>query len=319
MYFDEALKLKNEISASMLKERKVIHMVSMAGYPDQGGLCIDTLPGMINGVGLSQYDNGEYAIKLLLKEPSPLSISTLSHYFGTAENDLYFEHCGPITLKSRIRPAFPGVSIGHYNVTAGTLGCYVTDKKGIVYILSNNHVLADSNKGRWKDMVLQPGPEDGGSVNTDSIAKLSYVVPLNRKSFNTMDAAIAKVESGIKIDTLVNNKIKIAGTDSPALKMKVEKFGRTTGHTKGEITTTHLDVNVEFEGVHLEFHDQFEIKGKMQKSIRSKFCNDGDSGSVILELNTHKAIGLLFAGTKHGTTFASPIEKVLSAFSVNIL
>ena len=318
MYFDEALQLKKEISATLMKDIKMVRSLSFTGDTDAVSYSVDTLPGIINGVGITQNESG-YVIKLLLEESSSVSLHTLMHYYGVKQNDICFEQCGAITFKSRIRPPFPGISIGHYNVTAGTLGCYVNDKKGNVYILSNNHVLADSDKGRWKDVVLQPGPEDGGSVKNDSIAKLSYVVPLNRKTFNTMDAAIAKVENDVKIDTLVNNRIKINGTNNPALRMQVEKFGRTTGHTTGEITTTHLDVNVEFEGMHLEFHDQFEVKGRLINSVRNKFCNGGDSGSLILERKTHRAIGLLFAGTKHGTTFASPIENVLSAFSINII
>lgn len=317
MYLEDVMQLKQEISASLIKERRVIRTFSFSGNTNAFASTVDSLPGLVNGVGIMQNEEG-YVLKLLLKDSATVSLNTLINYYGIKLNEIRIAACGPITLKNRIRPAFPGVSIGHYNVTAGTLGCYVTDKKGAVYILSNNHVIADSDKGRYRDVVLQPGPEDGGAAKTDSIAKLSYVVPLNRRSFNTMDAAIAKVDD-IKIHTLVNNKISIGGTDNPALRMKVEKFGRTTGHTKGEVTTTHLDVNVEFEGMNLEFHDQFEVKGQMMRGVRTKFCNDGDSGSVILELKTHNAIGLLFAGTKHGTTFASPINKVLSAFSVNIL
>ena len=49
----------------------------------------------------------------------------------------------------RYRPAPGGVSLGHYQITAGTLGCLVKDKKsGKVFILSNNHVLANSNQAK---------------------------------------------------------------------------------------------------------------------------------------------------------------------------
>lgn len=42
------------------------------------------------------------------------------------------------------RPVPIGVSTGHPNVTAGTIGCRVTDGSN-VYALSNNHVYADEN------------------------------------------------------------------------------------------------------------------------------------------------------------------------------
>lgn len=316
MHLDKAIQKKKEISAQLLQSRQVIRSVSFAGT-DATALRMETIPGIINGCGIAEL-NGEYYIKLLLKEKSPVSLRTLQYYFGMKEDDLLFEMAGPVKLKHKIRPAFPGVSIGHMNVTAGTLGCYVADKKNNVYILSNNHVLADSDKGKWKDIIIQPGTQDGGMA-TDNIASLSYVVPLNRKKHNYMDAAIARIDPGQKINTAVQEKYPVKGNAEHYLKMKVEKFGRTTGHTTGEVTTTHLDVNVEFEGVQLEFHDQFEIKGTVLKGTRIKFCNDGDSGSLILQQHTHKAVGLLFAGTKNGTTYASPITEILNAFSVNIL
>ncbi|MCG8403291.1 MAG: hypothetical protein MJA84_17100 [Firmicutes bacterium] len=63
----------------------------------------------------------------------------------------------------RIRPALPGSSIGHYNVSAGTFGAVVRDKKtGENLILSNNHILANGTNGfdgkaKPGDPILQPG------------------------------------------------------------------------------------------------------------------------------------------------------------------
>lgn len=316
MYLENAIELKKEITAHLLQSRQIIRSVSFAGT-SATSLRVEKMPGIINGCGIAEH-NGEYYIKLLLKDFSPVSLRTLQFYFGIGKNDLQFEVAGSIEFKLKIRPPYPGISIGHMNVTAGTLGCYVADKKDNVYILSNNHVLANCDKGKWKDIIIQPGPEDGGTA-TDNIATLSYVVPLNRKKHNYMDAAIARIDSHQSINRLVQEKHNINGVTDPFLKMKVEKYGRTTGQTKGEITTTHLDVNVEFEGMQLEFHDQYEIKGSMMKGSRMKFCDDGDSGSIIMEQQTHNAVGLLFAGTKNGTTYASPINEILHAFSVNIL
>ena len=69
----------------------------------------------------------------------------------------------------RFRPAPGGVSIGHRDITAGTLGCLVR-KGGVTYILSNNHVLANSNAASPGDPILQPGPYDGGTVAGDHMA-----------------------------------------------------------------------------------------------------------------------------------------------------
>ena len=60
-----------------------------------------------------------------------------------------------------IRPAPGGVSIGHKDITAGTLGMLVQDKEtGEILILSNNHILANSNDAKIGDRIMQPGPHD---------------------------------------------------------------------------------------------------------------------------------------------------------------
>ena len=78
----------------------------------------------------------------------------------------------------RFRPAPGGVSIGHVAITAGTLGCWVI-KNGQKVILSNNHVLANSNDAEIGDAILQPGPHDGGSFPQDQIANLTQFIPIS--------------------------------------------------------------------------------------------------------------------------------------------
>ncbi len=82
--------------------------------------------------------------------------------------------------KERFRPSIPsGVSIGHHRITAGTLGTIVHDKRtGEMFVLSNNHVLANSNDAMIGDAVLQPGPLDGGKDPADVVARLERFVRL---------------------------------------------------------------------------------------------------------------------------------------------
>jgi hypothetical protein len=84
------------------------------------------------------------------------------------------------TARDRFRPVIPcGVSIGHYKITAGTLGAIVTDRTtGEKLILSNNHVLANSNNALVGDPILQPGPTDGGQNPADMVARLERFVAL---------------------------------------------------------------------------------------------------------------------------------------------
>ena len=88
--------------------------------------------------------------------------------------------------KEMRRPAKPGMSIGHYKVSAGTFGAVVRDRStGKQLILSNNHVLANltngaDNRARMGDAILQPGTFDGGDLETTVIGKfLERFCPLH--------------------------------------------------------------------------------------------------------------------------------------------
>ena len=85
------------------------------------------------------------------------------------------------TPRDRFRPIIPsGVSIGHPKVTAGTLGTIVRDRDtNEKLILSNNHVLANSNDALVGDPILQPGDVDGGQNPADMVAHLERFIPLH--------------------------------------------------------------------------------------------------------------------------------------------
>ena len=70
-----------------------------------------------------------------------------------------------------------GISIAHEDVTAGTLGWYC-EKDDRLLVLSNNHVLANENKGDKGDPILQPGPHDGGQKPEDVCGELFDFVPI---------------------------------------------------------------------------------------------------------------------------------------------
>lgn len=80
--------------------------------------------------------------------------------------------------KDKMRPCPGGISIGHLDITAGTLGCWV-GKDGSPVALSNNHVLANSNSAELGDEILQPGPYDGGRLGQDEIGDLLNYVKIN--------------------------------------------------------------------------------------------------------------------------------------------
>lgn len=93
-------------------------------------------------------------------------------------------HQTTLSLTQKRRPCPPGYSIGHPLVTAGTLGAWV--KRGSEedhYILSNNHVIANSNDTILGEFIRQPGRVDGGT-ESDRLARLTDYVRIRFDSEN---------------------------------------------------------------------------------------------------------------------------------------
>jgi len=130
--------------------------------------------------------SGEVAVVVLVEEKKPLAALSAQDVIPPELNgmrtDVY--EVGYLRAqqspKERFRPVIPGgVSIGHYKITAGTLGVMVKDRvTGASLILSNNHVLANSNDAAPGDSILQPAPMDGGMQPGDVVAKLERFVRL---------------------------------------------------------------------------------------------------------------------------------------------
>lgn len=231
---------------------------------------------------------------------------------------------------SRSRPAPVGFSIGHPSITAGTLGARVMDATGNVYILSNNHVIANSNNASIGDPILQPGPYDGGT-SADSLAWLSDFQAINFSGgSNTMDAGVARtVTTNVGFETPSDDAYgapssRIFGdgdgngffdNKSQLLGLNVMKYGRTTGFTTGQISEINVTVSVCYQtrGPFMcaraaTFTDQLGIQS-------SSFSAGGDSGSLIVSQSGKNPVGLLFAGSST-RTLANRVDLVLDRFDV---
>lgn len=243
----------------------------------------------------------------------------------------------------RFRPAPGGVSVGHGAITAGTLGCWVT-KNGQKVILSNNHVLANSNDAEIGDPILQPGPFDGGNFPQDHIANLEQFVPIafegepSQCQFanavisvfnlgcrainsntryrvtniqavdNLVDAAIARPLNPADIKDEILNIGPIQGTVQGELGMAVKKSGRTTGFTTGEIQQVDVTANVQYGAGQIALFSDQLLAGAMSQG--------GDSGSAVLD-DDNRLTGLLFAGSDT-TTIINRIENVFSALGISL-
>ena len=214
------------------------------------------------------------------------------------------------------RPVPIGVSTGHPDITAGTIGCRVKDEQGNVYALSNNHVYAVENNAELGDAVIQPGTYDGGVSPDDDIGTLVGFVPIvfHPRRTNTIDAAIARTTTD-----MLGNATPTGGYGAPSstirtdnlLNLPVQKYGRTTGLRKGVITDISATVRVGYSTRSAIFVNQIII-------TPGDFSAGGDSGSLIVTDDKAKnPVGLLFAGSST-MTVANPIDAVLEAFNVKI-
>ncbi len=247
----------------------------------------------------------------------------------------------------RFRPAPGGVSVGHKDITAGTLGCWVR-RSGEWVILSNNHVLANSNEAAIGDVILQPGSYDGGIDPADQIAVLKDFVPIEFAGLpdepsgcsvagaivaflnaiagtlgsdtrlravsaraigeNRVDAAVASPLREEDVKAEIMNIGAIQGVVSGDLGMMIKKMGRTTGFTEGEIQQVDVTVNVQYGGGRSAlFKDQL-MAGAMSQG--------GDSGSAVLDTK-NQLLGLLFAGSEQ-STIINRIEHVFSALDLTL-
>src|SRR5947199_171875 len=232
----------------------------------------------------------------------------------------------------RQRPAPSGFSVGHPAITAGTIGARVRDALGRVYILSNNHVQATSNGATIGDAEYQPGPFDGGTA-ADQIATLTDFQAINfAGGNNTIDAAIALSSTslldnatpsddgyGMPNATIYGdaNGDGLFDDRNALLGLNVQKYGRTTRLTHGQITGVNATVTVCYAASGLtctksaRYVDQFIIEP-------GTFSGGGDSGSLIVTDDGNlNPVALLFAGSST-VTIANRIDLVLNRFGVSI-
>jgi len=222
------------------------------------------------------------------------------------------------------RPVPIGVSTGHPDITAGTIGARVIDGDGNVYALSNNHVYAKENFASIGDAEIQPGTFDGGSSPADDIGTLFDFEPIvfSTSASNLIDAAIAATTTADLSYATPSDGYgpHPSTTITAAVGQDVKKYGRTTGLTSGSVDAINATVNVGYSTGVARFVGQIII-------IPGSFSSGGDSGSLILvttktgkgrnKTETLEAVGLLFAGSVV-ITVANPIDTVLNRFTVEL-
>ena len=242
------------------------------------------------------------------------------------------EVTGPIeaytTNRSQFRPAPGGVSVGHFRITAGTIGGWARgrgNRSRRQLMVSNNHVLADSNAGSFGDSIIQRGRADGGVNPADRIAILERFVTINfaAGATNFLDCATGWCwPDRVRRDHVYHRGgqtarfFRIGNTVvQPSINMVVGKTGRTTDLTQGTIRATGVSVNVSYGAAGVaHFRDQFSVRSTNAQN----FSAGGDSGSIVWQWNSRLSpVGLLFAGGG-GTTFCNRMSRVVTALDITL-
>jgi len=242
-----------------------------------------------------------------------------------------------VTSRNQLSQNLPielGTSGGNANnvttteCASGTLGSLVT-RAGTQFILSNNHILADSDAGNIGDAIIQPGLIDTASpcvaADASTVAHLSQFINIQQAN-PPADAAIAQVVSGavntsgtiielgdsapggIPADEAPSSTV-FSGALVPNV-TAVAKSGRSTGLTCSTVEATSTDVSVKYtEGLGgpsftATYTNQIAING-------GTFSAGGDSGSLIVAQSNAEPVALLYAGSMTDTVGA-PAQTVLN-------
>ena len=313
-----------------------------------GARPLDTLPRIPRSIALGlTRSQGEYKLAVRVQRPSLLQSPLMDQLTRRASGEVEVRMVGRIDKRAKVRraprgagavivpwyqqntrPLLIGASVGHVDITAGTLGAFVIRGKA-TYLLSNNHVLANEDRARAADWILQRAAYDGGRQPSERVARLRFWIKLKKSGANVADAALAEVEKNVPYDASRLRGLiggldrKLTGVAAAPMDEgdAVYKVGRTTGPTAGRVTAFELDnVVVNYDSGNLRFDNQVEIEG----AGRASFSDGGDSGSLIVSAD-FKAVALLFAGGDSGgsnglgLTYANPIDQVLSSLKATLL
>ena len=239
-------------------------------------------------------------------------------------------------------------------LSVGTLGFFVRDESAELHLVSNNHVIGDSNGARPGEPVVQPGTLDltaaeikahgteAKLVRSFGVAEISAVVSLQYTApgaktvhLNEVDAAMARLrlrDEGFRRETNDLSRLAFAGcilgiappyaVDDDGLfvgEPRVYKVGRTTGYTEGRIMSLLGTAVVDYDPRGATTSQTACFRRLLVIAATADnvgpFSDHGDSGSAVLTAK-HDLAGLLFAVSAEGQTLASPIDAVLSELQV---
>lgn len=273
---------------------------------------LDEYDGMQSLIGVGVLASGQLEIAL---DGQLICDGSVCRYFSAAvSRKLNLENASISVHRTTMpRPYLNldvGNAVGHRNLARnrsfGTLGAFVFpthsdgDLKddGRVFIVSNNHVLADSNVGNLGDDVYLM------NLGTPRrIGHLAAFEPIDPNDFNRLDLAVARLDAN---DSARYRELR--SVRSPRLGELVSKNGARTGYSEGIIRSVNYSHKVQFGSTQVAFRNQIQIESSIPGG---KFSDTGDSGSGIYSMDDGASVGLLFAGNGR-YTFANQMSAVVS-------
>lgn len=228
----------------------------------------------------------------------------------------------------------------------GTLGSLIS-RGGNLFILSNNHVLDESDNGTNGQLINQPGPTLCFAPNktvgnlvapapsirptagSDPVGCKGSTAPVCGAAPSNVDAAIAAPTVG-EVDT--TGSILDFGTAGPTSigdlppsatpfqglpvgGQPVAKSGRTSGLTCSTVQSIGGPFRISYfascggaVAFDATYQNQIVVNG-------GNFIQPGDSGSLLVTSDTARALGLLFASDGQTSSIANPIGDVFKALT----
>lgn len=210
---------------------------------------------------------------------------------------------------------------------SGTIGCRLKDAAGKRYALGCNHDFAAENKGVIGDKCYQPGSGDHfptyiscpaanvfGTLHKFNLLNYNFQDP---KAINRIDAAVVATDT-----TMIQNSTPAPpvayGTPKtsvwlePFLGMKVQKYGKNTGLTRGTVTGLNQLVFMPYFSGIGRFTGQVQVIADQV----TWFGIFGDSGALIVDMERFP-VALLY-GTIGNRASGNPIQEVLDFFDMTI-
>ncbi|MGQ9515213.1 MAG: hypothetical protein ACUVTL_09260 [Thermoproteota archaeon] len=220
----------------------------------------------------------------------------------------------------------PGsVSVTEEHITAGTHTMALRDKTdGKVVTSSNWHVFGFGKVNVPGSCILQPGPYDGGEVETDTYARLKRWVPIKssqdewplwkqlicmvfgwllgsycKVSVNKVDFAVGDLTKERPIETGVLRDDGSIFKPTSKVRANIEdhvwKVGRTTGETVGQVIDDNATISINYG---------FATFVLCEQILTNKILDPGDSGSPLFKKETNDLVGLGLAGSSTTSVFS---------------